>query len=477
MRSAYAYCNSYMHIIFKKNSCTYFLVDTDKPTLKSVYRYMTRGIKMDFKLQNNVNKIFGSKENEDNLVPQYRNKVAKMYNTGKNEYNPFLDKNGNIFNKYIDYQQILDNPNITNKAKDFITKATGLTPNPQEHIIKAPEMTSAQKNTYNNYANYTKSSGIEPAFKFNSNADENNLASLDVTSELPKLDTNQISAIISKYFSKSTVIKPSDAEGIYNAQQKSGMSALAILGIGALESGYGTSNIAKQKNNIWGWNATNINPGGNATAFSQMSQGALEFANSFMKTYYSGYGAKSIQSAGTGNNPAGKGYAYYDNGSINSGWATDVGSIMKNFYRTAKSVSPANNSTNNSTTDSKQSRIVSAARNYMGTPYIWGGASKEGMDCSGFVYNALKDAGYNVDRTTAQGYRSYGKSVSRANMQPGDLVFFGSGNDASHIGIYIGNGQMIHSSGGRKNTVANPGKGVSITNVDYRSDFIEARRY
>jgi len=61
-------------------------------------------------------------------------------------------------------------------------------------------------------------------------------------------------------------------------------------------------------------------------------------------------------------------------------------------------------------------------------------------------------------------------------MQPGDLVFFGSG-DASHIGIYIGNGQMIHSSGGSKNTASNPGKGVSITNVDYRKDFLEARRY
>ena len=100
------------------------------------------------------------------------------------------------------------------------------------------------------------------------------------------------------------------------------------------------------------------------------------------------------------------------------------------------------------------------------------------MDCSGFVYNALKDAGYDVGRTTAQGYRSYGTSVSKSDMQPGDLIFFGkNNNDASHIGIYIGNGQMIHSSGGSKNTKSNPGKGVSIANVDYRSDFLEARRY
>lgn len=123
--------------------------------------------------------------------------------------------------------------------------------------------------------------------------------------------------------------------------------------------------------------------------------------------------------------------------------------------------------------------IVSAAEKYLGTPYVWGGESmaEGGMDCSGFVYNALKDAGYQVGRTTAQGYRDYGTSVSKSEMQPGDLVFFGSGNNASHIGIYIGNGQMIHSSGGSKNTASNPGKGVTVTNVDYRNDFLEARRY
>lgn len=123
--------------------------------------------------------------------------------------------------------------------------------------------------------------------------------------------------------------------------------------------------------------------------------------------------------------------------------------------------------------------IADAAQKYIGTPYVWGGESMSegGMDCSGFVYNALKDAGYKVGRTTAQGYRSYGTSVGKSDMQPGDLVFFGKNGNASHVGIYLGNGQMIHSSGGSKNTKSNPGKGVSITNVNYRSDFLEARRY
>ena len=142
-----------------------------------------------------------------------------------------------------------------------------------------------------------------------------------------------------------------------------------------------------------------------------------------------------------------------------------------------KVVTPSTDTTSVSATGSN---IANAAQRYIGTPYVWGGESMSegGMDCSGFVYNALKDAGYDVGRTTAQGYRNYGTSVSKSDMQPGDLIFFGkNNNDASHIGIYLGNGQMIHSSGGSKNTKTNPGKGVSIANVDYRSDFLEARRY
>lgn len=135
--------------------------------------------------------------------------------------------------------------------------------------------------------------------------------------------------------------------------------------------------------------------------------------------------------------------------------------------------------TSTATATATGNTIADAAQKYIGTPYVWGGESMSegGMDCSGFVYNALKDAGYDVGRTTAQGYRSKGSTVSKADMQPGDLIFYGKNGEASHIGIYIGNGKMVHSSGGSKNTKANPGKGVTVANVDHRSDFIEARRY
>lgn len=144
----------------------------------------------------------------------------------------------------------------------------------------------------------------------------------------------------------------------------------------------------------------------------------------------------------------------------------------------SKPYTAPSNTVNTTQTTATGNTIADSAQKYIGTPYVWGGESMSegGMDCSGFVYNALKDAGYDVGRTTAQGYRSYGSTISKSEMQPGDLIFFGKNGKATHIGIYVGNGQMVHSSGGSSNTKSNPGKGVSIANVDHRSDFLEARR-
>lgn len=278
--------------------------------------------------------IFGMEENH---TPKKNNIFDR--------FNPFLDENGELVNPFINYQKLLDNSGISQNVKAYITAATGLSPK--------------------SYTNDTAES-FEPV-KFNPNLQSNNLATLDVVSELPKLTENQIADIISKHFSKSTVISPSDAAGIYKAQEESGMSALAILSIGALESGYGTSNIAKQKNNIWGWGAVNSNPSEAAKSFSQMSQGASEFANSFMKTYYNNYGAKSIMSAGTGNNPAQKGYAYRDDGSIETEWASKVGNIMGTFYNTAKNTSQSTQQATQSTSNNDSTIAKSVGKRVANT--------------------------------------------------------------------------------------------------------------
>ena len=83
--------------------------------------------------------------------------------------------------------------------------------------------------------------------------------------------------------------------------------------------------------------------------------------------------------------------------------------------------------------------IVAAAMRYKGVPYVWGGASASGVDCSGLVLLAHRAIGVNLAHYSgSQG--SGGKAVSRAQAQPGDVVCY-----SGHVGIYIGNNQMIHA--------------------------------
>lgn len=90
------------------------------------------------------------------------------------------------------------------------------------------------------------------------------------------------------------------------------------------------------------------------------------------------------------------------------------------------------------------SSIVSTAMNYLGVPYVWGGSSPKGFDCSGFVQYVFRQNGVSLPRTAAS-QKSASPSISRSSLQPGDLVFFSNGGGISHVGIYIGNGNMVHA--------------------------------
>lgn len=119
--------------------------------------------------------------------------------------------------------------------------------------------------------------------------------------------------------------------------------------------------------------------------------------------------------------------------------------------------------------------LVAYATNLIGTPYVWGGNTPaQGLDCSGLLYYIQKKAGSEVEDMTASGYSTIGKKIDIGQKKPGDFLFFG--RPVTHCAIYVGNGYMIESRGGRKNTAENPGMGVVKSPVSRRSDLSCIRR-
>lgn len=114
--------------------------------------------------------------------------------------------------------------------------------------------------------------------------------------------------------------------------------------------------------------------------------------------------------------------------------------------------------------------VVNYAAKFLGTPYVYGGTSPSGFDCSGFVYYVYNSFGYKLNRTAA-GQNLNGIWVARNNLIPGDLVLFNTSGGISHVGIYVGNDQFIHA--------VKPGTPVqydSLNSSYYSSRYVSARR-
>ena len=134
-------------------------------------------------------------------------------------------------------------------------------------------------------------------------------------------------------------------------------------------------------------------------------------------------------------------------------------SFKVNVNEVYKFVAPSysSNIVSNAPLNAQGGDIVSIAYSFVGYPYVSGGASPSGFDCSGFVQYVYSLVGKSVSRCTYT-QANDGVGVSYSEAQPGDILSWGHGGSVTHSAIYIGNGQMIHAM--------NSNTGVVISNVD-----------
>jgi peptidoglycan DL-endopeptidase LytE len=126
----------------------------------------------------------------------------------------------------------------------------------------------------------------------------------------------------------------------------------------------------------------------------------------------------------------------------------------------------------NTSSRANNSSVVQAAYRNLGARYVWGASRPGAFDCSGFTMYVMRQFGVSLPHSSSAQFRM-GRSVSRGNLQAGDLVFFSLGTRGvvGHVGVYIGNGRMIHAS--------TPSTGVIVSSLNeryYVSRYLGARR-
>ncbi|MFL8936318.1 LysM peptidoglycan-binding domain-containing protein [Rossellomorea oryzaecorticis] len=131
---------------------------------------------------------------------------------------------------------------------------------------------------------------------------------------------------------------------------------------------------------------------------------------------------------------------------------------------------PSDSAEENPKPDTNSKDTVSQAKALLGTPYLWGGSTTSGFDCSGFIYYVLKQTGSSIGRYSSEGY--YNRSYYIHTPSPGDLVFFENTykKGISHMGIYLGNNEFIHAGD----------NGVVVTSLDnpyWKSKFDGYKRF
>lgn len=120
------------------------------------------------------------------------------------------------------------------------------------------------------------------------------------------------------------------------------------------------------------------------------------------------------------------------------------------------------------TNEELRNAIVAYAKQFVGYPYVHGGQTLSGTDCSGFTMLILKEFGYSISRTPQGQYTGAGRAISYSEAQPGDIICYSdNGSSCTHVAFYIGNGQIVHA--------ANSRDGVKISSATQGRNIIGVR--
>ena len=174
----------------------------------------------------------------------------------------------------------------------------------------------------------------------------------------------------------------------------------------------------------------------------------------------------------------GPGTDYDRAGSLRSGTVVEILSGADGWYRIDSGYISAEYVTlidaSEAASSDKGREIANYALTFVGYPYVYGGSSPSGFDCSGFTQYVYKQFGYSLNRTASAQLQN-GTPVSMSELQPGDLVLFkrsGTGSSAaSHVGLYIGNGQFVHASTSKVGVIVS-----SLDSAYYTTGFVGGRR-
>ena len=175
---------------------------------------------------------------------------------------------------------------------------------------------------------------------------------------------------------------------------------------------------------------------------------------------------------------SGPGTGYDKCGKIYAGKTVEILETLDGWYRIPEGYVSADYirvmDESDLTASGVAAQVVDTALSFLGYPYVYGGSSPKGFDCSGFTSYIYKQFGYSLNRTCS-GQLDNGTPVAMSELQPGDLVIFkkyaNSAGRASHVGLYIGGGEFIHASTAKVGVIIN-----KLSDAYYTTGFVGGRR-